>query len=90
MTTSVIKKPWITEKSARLNENGSYVFIVTNSATKSEIKKAIKLIYKVDVAKVNITTKPDRIKGLGSRATRKAGHKKAVVILKSGQKIDII
>ncbi len=90
MTTAVVKKPWITEKSARLNESGAYVFIVAENATKNEIKKAIKKIYNVDVQKVNITMKPDRMKGLGARKQRKPGHKKAVVMLKTGQKIDII
>ena len=89
MSDLSIKHPWITEKATRLAESGKYVFKVAPNATKSEVKKAVKEIYKVDVVSVNITTKPPRqVRFRGKRAVKK-GHKKAVVTLKSGQKIDL-
>ena len=39
-----IKRPHITEKATDLNAIGKYVFMVEPSATKNEIKKAIKKI----------------------------------------------
>jgi large subunit ribosomal protein L23 len=89
MSEFAIKQPWITEKSTRLAEQGKYVFKVAPTTTKNEVKKAVKEIYKVDVVKVNITTKPDRTVRFRGREVAKKGFKKAVVTLKSGQKIDL-
>ena len=43
---SVLREPRITEKASMLFERGVYVFDVSKSTTKSEIKKAIKAKYK--------------------------------------------
>jgi len=51
---SVIKHPLSTEKSIRLMESeNKLVFVVNKKATKGEIKKAIELIFKAKVRKVN-------------------------------------
>lgn len=85
----LIQKPWITEKATALSESGKYVFIVKPAATKNEVKKAIREIYKVDVVAVRMirtTGKPRRFRGvLGKTPDRK----KAVVTVKAGQKIDL-
>jgi large subunit ribosomal protein L23 len=88
--TFLIKKPWVTEKSGLGVANGKYVFIVQNNATKAEIKKAIKTIYKVDVVLVNVINRPAKRKRFGARLKgAQEGHRKAIVTLKEGQKIDI-
>ncbi len=84
----LIKKPLITDKATRMGNEGKYAFVVESSATKPEIKKAVKALYKVDVTGVNITRKPDKTKRYRNVARREAGYKKAVVTLKTGQKID--
>ena len=86
----LIKKPWITEKSTMLGANGQYVFVVANGATKPEIKKAVKEIYKVDVVAVNVVNRPPKTKrfGAGRKGTQE-GYRKAIVTLKEGQKIDL-
>lgn len=84
-----IKKPHITEKATDLNKIGKYVFMVEPSATKNEIKKAIKKIYNVDVLKIQTITRQPRMKKTRSRSGAKPGYKKAVVTLKEGQKIEI-
>lgn len=89
MNNFAIKKPHITEKSTDLNAIGKYVFIVEPSATKNEIKKALKKIYSVDVVKIQTITRPTKEKKFRSRAGIKAGYKKAIVTLKEGQKIEI-
>ena len=53
----MIKKLHITEKTAILNENNCYVFLVDESTNKIEIKKYISKKYGVDVSKVNIAKK---------------------------------
>lgn len=84
-----IKKPHITEKATDLNAIGKYVFMVEPSATKNEIKKALKKIYSVDVVKIQTITRPAKEKKFRSRAGIKVGYKKAIVTLKEGQKIEI-
>lgn len=83
----IIKNPRITEKAALSSERGVYTFDVATSTNKSEIKKAIKTLYKVDPIKVNIVTiKPKRVFVRGNKGV-KSGGKKAVVYLKKGDKI---
>ncbi len=89
MTNFIIKKPLITEKSTALGASGKYVFVVSQKATKPEIKKAIRLIYKVDPVSVNIVNLHPKHKKFGAAKGKLSGHKKAVVTIKGGQKIDL-
>jgi large subunit ribosomal protein L23 len=87
---SLIKKPWVTEKSGMMNADGKYTFMVEPGATKPEIKKALKVIYKVDVVSVNVVNRPAKRKRFGGgRKGMQEGYRKAIVTLKEGQKIDI-
>lgn len=84
----LIKRRLVTEKATLLAEMGKYVFIVQPSATKNEIKKAIKEMYKVDATAVTtINQKPRRTRYRG-KVSFKQQDKKAIVTLKEGQKID--
>lgn len=85
----LIKKPYITEKSTDLNKIGKYVFIVEPSATKNEVKKALKKIYGVDVVKIQTVSGPPKKKRFKNVRSVQMGYKKAIVTLKAGQKIDI-
>jgi large subunit ribosomal protein L23 len=85
----LIKKPWITEKSTRLNEIGQYVFLVTPDATKSEVKKLVKEMYKVDPVSVNMLNRQGKNKKYRNAVNKRADLRKAIVTLKSGQKIDL-
>ena len=86
----LIKKPWVTEKSGDLSVRGQYVFMVDRDATKPEVKKAIKEIYKVDAVAVNMVNRPPKRKRFGRGLTgSQEAYRKAIVTLKEGQKIDI-
>jgi large subunit ribosomal protein L23 len=85
----LIKQPRITEKATDLTAAGKYVFVVKATATKPEVKKAVKEFYHADAVAVNIVNihgKTRRYRGLPSK---RSGLKKAIVTLKEGQKIDI-
>lgn len=86
----LIKKPWITEKSTALTASNQYVFLVKSTATKSEVKKAIHALYKVDALSVNILNRGGKIKrsGRGIKG-RTEGYRKAIITIKEGQKIDL-
>jgi large subunit ribosomal protein L23 len=84
----LIKRRLVTEKTSLLAEQGKYVFLVQTSATKNEIKKAVKDIYKVDaVAVTTINQRPRRTRYRGKESFKQQ-DKKAIVTLKEGQKID--
>lgn len=89
-THPLIKGTRITEKSSISADKGQYTFNVEKNANKNEIKKAIKMLYKVTPIKVTITqiTKKNVIRRgvIGS----KSSGKKAVVHLKKGDKIEFV
>ena len=86
----LIKKPWITEKATMLAGANQYVFIVKAGATKPEIKKAIRAIYKVDAVAVNVVNRPPKRKRFGGAMKgAQQAYRKAIVTLKEGQKIDL-
>ena len=87
--TFIIKEPHIAEKATSLNTLGKYVFIVAPSATKSEVKKAVKELYRVDATAVNIVNLPGKTRRYRGVKSKRSGVKKAIVTLKEGQKIDI-
>lgn len=87
----LIYHPHITEKAHDLSASGQYIFKVSKKdANKVEIKKIISKIYNVEVDKVRIINTPDKKRRLGRTVGKKPGYKKAIVILKKGQSIEII
>jgi len=85
----IIIKPVVTEKSMNLLADNKYTFIVDKKSNKTEIKNAIEDIFKVRVEKVytiNVKGKPKR---MGKFVGRTSDRKKAIVSLKSGQKIKL-
>ena len=85
----IIIKPVVTEKSMNLLADNKYTFIVDKRSNKTEIKNAIEDIFKVRVEKVytiNVKGKPKR---MGKFEGMTSDRKKAIVSLKSGQKIKL-
>ena len=85
-----LKNPHITEKATNLAKENQYVFKVLKGANKTEIKKAIKNLYKVDVQTVRIINIPPHKIRLGRIEGWKKGYKKAIIKIKEGQKIEIL
>ena len=65
------------------------VFKVTDTANKKNLKKNIEKIFKVNVTKINIINKRNRIKFTRGKTVKVKGYKKAIVTLKKGQSIDL-
>ena len=84
-----IIRPIITEKATILSEQNKTVFKVHKKANKKNIKKNIEKIFKVEVIKVNIVNKRNRIKSSRGKKVKVSGFKKAIVTLKKGQNIDL-
>jgi len=85
----ILIKPIITEKTTFLEKEGKYVFEVSPKANKTEIKKAIKEIYKVEPTKINIIKSKGKRIRYGRTTGRTKNWKKAIVTLKKGQKIEL-
>ena len=84
-----IISPLVTEKSTNLSEQNKIVFKVPSNANKQNLKKNIEKIFKVNVTKINIINKQNRIKLTRGRKVKVSGFKKAIITLKKGQSIDL-
>ena len=86
----ILYQPLITERSTDLREGlNKVVFIVSPYANKHQIKLAVERTLKVKVGKVNIVNVEGKKKKLGKFEGKKPNRKKATVILKKGEKLDI-
>ena len=86
---SVVLAPHVTEKtSLAMQNNNQYAFRVRREATKTDIRKAVELMFEVKVRGVQVVNEPGKMRRFG----RKVGHtqdwKKAYVRLAEGQTID--
>ena len=84
-----ILSPVVTEKSTNLSEQNKIVFKVPMGANKSNLKKNIEKIFKVNVVKINIINKQNRSKMARGKKVKISGSKKAIITLKKGQSIDL-
>ena len=84
-----ILSPIVTEKSTNISEQNKIVFKVPVKANKKNLKTSIEKIFKVNVTKVNIINKKNRIKTTRGKKIKVQGYKKAIITLKKGQNIDL-
>jgi large subunit ribosomal protein L23 len=85
----LVKKPLISEKGQSLLTNNQYVFLVDVRANKNEIKEEIRHRYGVGIENINTVKNPGKITRFRNKISRKESIKKAIVTLKSGDKIDV-
>ena len=84
----IIRRPIITEKGLGVKElQHTVVFEVAAGATKTEIKEAVQLIFKVKVSSVRTANYPGKERRRGKFAGYRPDWKKAYVRLKSGEKM---
>jgi len=85
----VLLAPVISEKATFVAEkNEQVVFLVTQDATKLEIKAAIELMFKKKVKSVQVLNVKGKQKRFGRFEGRRSDWKKAYVKLAAGQTID--
>ena len=84
-----ILSPMLTEKTTNLSEQNKIVFKVPREANKTNLKKNIEKIFKVNVTKINIINKQNRTKLTKGKKVKISGYKKAIITLKKGQSIDL-
>jgi large subunit ribosomal protein L23 len=86
----VLRRPIITEKNTRLNEDRQYMFVVDRRANKTLIKEAVERAYDVKVSAVNTMNAPGKVRRRGRIYGERPGYKKAIVTLEPGNSIEFI
>jgi large subunit ribosomal protein L23 len=86
---SVLIAPHVTEKTSLAMQNhNQYTFRVRRDATKTDIARAIELMFDVKVAGVQVVNEPGKVRRFGRRVGKTQDWKKAYVRLRPGQTID--
>lgn len=86
----VLIAPQVSEKSTFVGEkNNQVIFRVMPDATKPEIKAAVELMFKVEVASVQTSNVKGKERRFGRFVGRRRNWKKAFVSLKPGQEINL-
>ena len=78
-----------TEKGSTQLKDNKYLFAVRRDANKIQIRKAVEELYKVKVQSVNTAVVFGKMKRVRAQIGKTPDWKKAVITLKSGQKIDL-
>jgi large subunit ribosomal protein L23 len=85
---TILKRPIIlTEKSARLREQGKVIFEVARDANKIQIRDAVQKMFKVTVTDVQTMVFRGKDRRMGRGYAKLQNWKKAVISLKAGDTI---
>jgi large subunit ribosomal protein L23 len=85
----VLVAPIVSEKATSVGEkNNQVLFKVLQDATKTEIKAAVELMFKVEVESVQVLNQKGKVKRFGGRTGRRDHLRKAYVSLKAGQELN--
>ena len=88
--TSIIIKPIVTEKSTwAAGRHNAYTFEVAPDANKFMVHRAIEELYKVSVADVRTIVRKGKVKRTKSGTRKKKDIKRAIVVLKGDDRIDL-
>ncbi len=80
----------LSEKSANVAESNQVVFRVATDATKPEIRRAVELMFEVNVEDVHVLNVKGKNKRFGSKQGKRSDWRKAYVRLKQGDSIDFM
>ncbi|MDO8774180.1 MAG: 50S ribosomal protein L23 [Burkholderiaceae bacterium] len=82
--------PIVSEKATMVADKSNVVtFKVLQDATKPEIKAAVELMFKVEVQAVNVINTKGKSKRFGKSMGRRDNIRKAYVMLKPGQELNL-
>jgi large subunit ribosomal protein L23 len=85
----VLMGPIVSEKSTMIADKHNQVaFRVVQDATKTEVKAAVEMLFKVQVASVQILNEKGKEKRFGRFNGRRSNVRKAYVTLPQGQEIN--
>src|SRR3990167_6396846 len=85
----VILSPHVSEKATNLSDKyRQYVFKVAKNSDKESIKKAVELLFSVNVDHVRVVNVRSKTKRFGQIEGRRKAWKKAYITLQEGQDIN--
>ncbi len=85
---TVIRGPHLSEKAHFAAENNQVVLKVRTDATKAEIRKAVELLFEVEVDDVKVVNVKGKNKRFGRTLGRRSDWKKAYVKLAEGSSVE--
>ena len=86
---NVLLAPHVTEKSSlALQDRNQYAFRVRRDATRTDVRRAVELMFEVKVERVQVVNTMGKKRRFAQRSGRTQDWKKAYVRLASGQSID--
>ena len=85
----ILRSPVVTEKSTLISQFNHYVFKVSPSSTKVDIKNAVEKIFNVKVISVNTSMSKGKVKRFKGKLGKRPDSKKAFVKLADGNSIDL-
>lgn len=86
---NIIKKAIVSEKSFQAASKSRFTFIVERHAKKEEIASEVKELFGVTVLGVNCANYKGKIKQTKRVKGKRSDYKKAIIQVKSGEKIDL-
>ncbi len=84
----IIRNPLVSEKGTFISQFNFYVFRVSKSSTKIEIKQAVEKLFNVKVISVNTLNQNGKVKRFRNIKGKRSDFKKAFVRLAEGNTID--
>lgn len=85
----ILIRPIISEKSTMLGTQHQYTFEIAKPANKAEVKEAVEMAFKVNVLDVNVIHVPGKMRRMGRHRGYTPSWKKAVVTIRSDQRIEL-
>ncbi len=87
----VLIGPHVSEKATSLaDDRNQVVFKVRTDATKSDVRRAVELLFEVKVERVTVARMPAKAKRFGARQGKRGAWKKAYVRLAPGSNINFV
>lgn len=88
---NVLQSPHMSEKSTIVaDEHNQIVFRVRPDANKNDIRKAVELLFEVEVVDVTVVNCRGKVKRHGFQYGRRSAWKKAYVKIAPGSQIDFL
>ncbi|MDD5303240.1 MAG: 50S ribosomal protein L23 [Elusimicrobia bacterium] len=86
---AILVRPLLTERGTGIQEKyNQYLFEAAPDATKTDIKRAVETMFKVEVEKIRTMVVPGKFRRFGRGGGMRPDWKKAIVTVAKGQKID--
>ncbi|MDD5043597.1 MAG: 50S ribosomal protein L23 [Patescibacteria group bacterium] len=85
----ILVRPLVTEKATYLGTSSKYVFEIAPGVSKIDVAKAVESVYGVRPIKINIMNMSGKDRKYGRSVGRTKNWRKAIITLKSGDKIEI-